>query len=101
MPPPSYYVMKFIQPVGTITEESSMARAQVSKGSYLVAYDPDAYDGRGTATFTFDVGEAKQFHDAGGVLAEWRRISTLRPKRADGKPNRPLTVWTVMAEPVW
>ncbi len=58
----------------------------VPTGSWLKSYDPDAYDGRGSATWTFDTEAA---------MACWRTVSTVRPTRPDGQPNRPLTAATI------
>ncbi len=65
-------------------------------GQYLASYDPDAPKRAFLAEFTDRVEEAMKFPDAGAVLEEWRRVRTvdggLRP---DGKPDRPLTAFTV------
>lgn len=64
-------------------------------GAYCVTFDPDAYDGGGLATFTWELAEAATFPDIGSLMAFYRQQSTVRPFRADGKPNRPLTALTV------
>lgn len=65
---------------------------------WLKDYDPDG--GRtvyptGSMTVTEDPAAAKQFDSASAVLQEWQRVSTTVPVRPDGKPNRPLTAFTI------
>jgi hypothetical protein len=62
---------------------------------FLKAFDPDAHDGRGDIVFTRDVSQALKFDDGAQALECWRRQSTVRPVRPDGKPNRPLTAFTI------
>jgi hypothetical protein len=64
-------------------------------GEYLEAYDPEAFDGRGDATFTPDLARAKRFATAAEAWAELGRRPVVRPVRGDGKPNRPLTTYTM------
>jgi len=42
---------------------------------------------------------AKKFRDAWDAMQEWRRVDPRAPVRSDGKPNRPLTVFTISVEP--
>lgn len=62
---------------------------------YLRDYDPDAHGGRGSIRETGDLAKAKRFDSIEAVFAEWKRQSTVVPYRADGKPNRPLTAFTM------
>ena len=64
-------------------------------GQYLRRYDPDYGDGRGLVEATSNVEEAKVFPSSVEAWEEWKRPSTVQPLRADGKPNRPMTAWTV------
>jgi hypothetical protein len=64
-------------------------------GSYVKTYDPDAFNGQGDMTATHDSKEAKRFPDAKAAMEFYRQVSTVRPVRGDGKPNRPLTAFTV------
>lgn len=68
------------------------------EGHYLKSYDPEAFDGRGDAEFTTTRSEAMRFSDAGEALELWRAVPKSRPVRPDGKPNRPLTAFSVMTE---
>lgn len=67
-------------------------------GQYLKAFDFDAYDGRGFGDFTADRVEAMKFKDLPEAMAYWKTVSKVRPVRADGRPNRPLTATHVTFE---
>jgi hypothetical protein len=45
--------------------------------------------------FTQNRDRAKQFENAEQALEYWRTQSKTNPLRPDGKPNRPLTAYTV------
>lgn len=66
-------------------------------GKYVAAYDPsyhpvgEEYDG-GLLEVTDDPAKALQFATAGEAMGCWQRSYGTR---SDGKPNRPLTAWTV------
>lgn len=67
---------------------------------YLESYDPDYRPDptdptTGLAVWTPDLAEAMRFADAGAALLTWRTQSTVRPLRPDGKPNRPLSAYTI------
>ena len=64
-----------------------------SAGAYLRADDPKAEAGQGAVLFTRDPAEAmvltmEESH------ALFRLVPKARPRRVDGKPNRPLTAFT-------
>ncbi len=61
---------------------------------YIVACDVDAHGGKGHVTLSTMQADAMRFADAGVALDYWKRPSTVDPIR-DGKPNRPLTAYTV------
>ena len=61
------------------------------EGHYVESGDHDAYNGQGYFTFTPNVNDAKRFPSIGAALDYWRKQSTARPLRPDGKPNRPLS----------
>jgi hypothetical protein len=68
-------------------------------GQYPEWFDPDISDARAVmATFTDDLSKAKRFSDAAAAMQEWKRVRTVDPVRADGRPNRPLTALTVSIE---
>lgn len=58
------------------------------EGKYLQDYDA----GRGTYIATTEAASAKHFPDLSAVHEYVRQSAGLRP---DGKPNRPLTAWTI------
>jgi hypothetical protein len=64
---------------------------------YLRSYDPDADDGHGEIVWTTSLLLAQRFPTVFEAGEEWRRPSTVHPIRlSDGKPNRPLSAFTVM-----
>jgi hypothetical protein len=67
---------------------------------YITWYDPEAYDGRGDVRLSPHAKDAKQFADRVEALKFWQQIPKCRPRRDDGKPNRPLTAFSVWIEPV-
>lgn len=62
---------------------------------FVFSFDPDADNGRGNLVLTPSPREALSFPNARAALEFWRQTSTVRPVRDDGKPNRPLTAYTV------
>jgi len=69
-------------------------------GQYLASFDPNANGGRGHATWTPDLSQAMRFANVKKALEMWKRPSTVQPRRPDGKPNRPLTAYTVEIVPL-
>lgn len=67
---------------------------------YLKSYDPDGNNGFGDIEITIEPSEAMLFEDSGKAMEEWKRVSTVRPLRTDGKPNRPLSAYTVQIESI-
>jgi hypothetical protein len=68
-------------------------------GAWLVWYDPEGNDGTGDAAWSHDPADAARF-----TPEEWVGLYTTapanRPVRPDGKPNRPITMFTLMIVPV-
>jgi hypothetical protein len=64
-------------------------------GAFLAEYDPEAHDGHGEMWWTEDVCRAVSFPDIAGAIECYQAIPANRPVREDGKPNRPLTIFTV------
>jgi hypothetical protein len=64
-------------------------------GEYLVEYNPNANGGRGDLKTSADRADARRFPTAGDAMEFWRQQSKRRPYRPDGKPNRPLTAFSV------
>jgi hypothetical protein len=65
------------------------------EGEYLAAFDPEAGDGWGDATFTPEMAQALRFPDFPAAYTFLGTRPTTRPVRPDGKPNRPLTAFTM------
>lgn len=62
---------------------------------WLKTYDLEAFGGRGHAIFTKDKAKALRFETKEAAWDCWRSISKTKPVRQDGKPNRPLTAFTI------
>lgn len=67
---------------------------------YLAGYDPDGRNGHGDIAWTYDRAQAKRFDSNWDALATWKQVSTVKPRRWDGRPNRPLTAFTIVTETV-
>lgn len=63
-------------------------------GLYLSAYDPSAGE-HGRIESTYDIAEALHFDGAAEALQCWQQVNQSHPWRPDGKPNRPLTAFSV------
>lgn len=65
-------------------------------GQYLEWFKPNMEPPVQLDKWTVDLAKAQRFKDAGEALAEWKRERTvgINP-RQDGKPNRPLTAFSV------
>lgn len=89
------YVMKILgtQTAAQLIDE--FVNDQLPRPEYLVAFDPDAYAGRGSIRTSFKLSEAKRFADFIELMEEWKRPSVVLPRRPDGKPNRPLTAFSI------
>lgn len=66
-----------------------------SEGRFLKRFDPEAHDGLGEAEWTPDRAAAMRFPDATAAMRLWNTQSQTRPLRGDGRPNKPLTAYTV------
>jgi hypothetical protein len=68
-------------------------------GAWLVWYDPAGNDGNGDAAWSHDPAEAARFTDR-----EWAELYAAapmnRPRRPDGQPNRPITMFNLAIVPV-
>lgn len=68
-------------------------------GYWLHAYDPDAHEGFGDATFAADVDGALRFDTFDDARACWNQQSSVLPER-DGRENRPLTLCSISIDEV-
>ena len=68
-------------------------------GAWLVWYDPAGNNGAGDAAWSHDPADAARFTER-----EWAELHAAapanRPRRPDGKPNRPITIFNLMIVPV-
>jgi hypothetical protein len=64
-------------------------------GRYVSRFDADARDGLGQVWTTANPRVALNFNSGAEAAEFWRQTSTVKPVREDGKPNRPLTAFTV------
>jgi len=64
-------------------------------GCYLAQYDPEANDGRGSASWTPDPAKALAFESVEAAMMCYRAQPKAHPTRPDGKPNRPLTIFAI------
>jgi hypothetical protein len=103
------YVLRQIHPPGKSAradEATTMALVQTLSeggpqlGDYLEWSDPNARHGFGDDRWTDDVTKAQRFPSFEAAMACWTTQSTKRPFRDDGKPNRPLTAYSVTVEKV-
>jgi hypothetical protein len=65
---------------------------------WVRAFDPDGSGGLGTIVLTADLDTAIRFANLESAVTFWQQQSTLQPLRDDGKPNRPLTAFTVVVQ---
>jgi hypothetical protein len=66
-------------------------------GEYVRDFSVHGPGQRGVVTTTNDPARAKLFADAGAAFKYWKQTHGTRPY--DGKPNRPLTAYTVLFLP--
>lgn len=64
-------------------------------GKFVCTFDPEPHGGRGNLTVTANPFEALAFATMEDAIRFWRQTSKTVPVRHDGKPNRPLTAYTV------
>lgn len=72
-------------------------------GEWIETFDYDVHaPGQpyptGSGTSTSEPAKAMAFDSPVDAWEAWRRPSTVTPLRPDGKPNRPMTIFTVVVE---
>lgn len=71
---------------------------------YLRSFDPYFQDnlglGVGKIRLTSELSEALVFEKAADAIRFWQQVSPTVPVRPDGKPNRPLTAFSAILEPL-
>jgi hypothetical protein len=73
--------------------------ASGGRTAFVKAFDFEGAEGRGELHWTADRTEAMRFDGAGAALEFWKTQSVTVPLRPDGKPNRPLTAFTIEIVP--
>jgi hypothetical protein len=82
-----------IQILGLASGEPSEA-----DGQYVKSYTPDGHEGAGDLVLTRHRGQAKHYASKGAAMEERKRVSATHPTRSDGRPNRPMSAFTVSIE---
>lgn len=72
--------------------QTSIGIPTIYDGQYILDFNPNQFKPRGLLTTTSDIMKAKQFKDHADAFIYWKQTHGMRP---DGKPNRPLTAWTI------
>lgn len=67
----------------------------ISGPCFLKEYDADVDGYNGAIEFTDSIEDAMKFADFAAVMACWKRVSNTVPVRPDGKPNRPLSAFSI------
>lgn len=91
------YVIRILDQVGGVIRPPGSTASPV--GGYVKAFDPDAHDGQGSLDVVLDPADARTFRDFRDAMDAWTAVAKARPKRPDGKPNRPLTAFSVEVIP--
>lgn len=86
------WVLRISALIGPAAEGGAGAEAA---GQYVRSYDPNGYGGRGRLTLTRDVRQARQWLSVGTAMATAQAQSRTHPLRPDGKPNCPLSAYTL------
>lgn len=80
------------------TEGTDGGTASIPAGAYLKAFDVEGAAGAGLVSWTADKSEALVFGSFIEAFEAWRAVPASRPLRPDGKPNRPLTAFSIAFE---
>jgi len=92
----SGFVIVFVEMAGTTVRLGT----EPVPGAFLKSYDVEAHEGFGDAVWTLDPKQAKLFESQVDAFSAWTTTSEIKPWREhDGKPNRPLTAFTITVEP--
>lgn len=87
---PTYFGIKLLEMRGLV----------IAPPEWLYAFDPDGGDWNvayptGHMESGVDSNKAMRFDTRAEAIALWKKTSTRTPLRPDGKPNRPLSAFTV------
>jgi len=70
------------------------------RDTWLVSCDLDQPDGLARFLFSYSLADAMQFATPLDALCYYQRQSTVYPLRLDGKPNRPMTGFSIEIRPL-
>ena len=84
--------IQLLEVAGATDEQVRRRVATWQPGGYVAAYDPEL--GMSSLVVTGDRDQALWL-DSGEALTMWRSSPSSDPIRPDGRPNRPLTAFTV------
>lgn len=85
--------LAYYDPDATESEAWTMALLQKASTGHAIYHHTGPNGGYILATT--EPQHALRFRSHADAVAEWMRVSTSRPHRADGYPNRPLSAFTV------
>ena len=89
------YVIEIVNLVGSTIKEGPKP-----DGHFVQFYDPDAFEGRGDLVLTASYERALRFGSHRQAWEFYTQTSKTRPVREDGRPNRPLTAFSVQVRPI-
>jgi len=92
--------MRVVGMAGSYYNESEMQDVPYPDPCYVEDYDLDYMGGMGQVKFTADPAQARSWPHAVAAFEAWRQVSPTMPTRPDGRPNRPLTAFTITPEEV-
>ena len=81
-----------------INDGAAQTGMDANRALYLRYWDVEAHDGRGIVEWTADLSEAHVFASSIDAARVWKLVPMCRPLREDGKPNRPLTAFSIIIE---
>lgn len=99
--PSGEYVMRvFTERLGSQVSQAPILEIVTgrSRSMFLKSYDPDAREGKGLIVFTDELAEARRFDTWKAVAECWAQTSSVQPTRPDGKPNCPLSAYSIQPE---
>lgn len=94
------FVIMVLGLMGEIRNQIGKVACGLHETGYLMSYDPDAHDGRGDMRVAVSKQKALRFESHQDAYTCYRQQSKKQPLREDGKPNRPLTAFTVEILPL-
>lgn len=68
--------------------------------AWVRGVDVDAYGGTGYVDLALEAHDALRFASPAAAIAFREQVSTVKPLRADGEPNRPLTAFEAEIRPL-